>query len=350
MILLDLLTNTRYGFGDHITDSSLDLFSFVTASKFANTLVDDGLGGQEARFSCNVNLQGSGEAFDLINELAGVMRCMPIWSAGSISLKQDSPATASYLFNLSNITSDGFSYSGSSLKQRHSVVSVSYFNMDTQEIDFEVVEDANLISKLGSSIKQVKAFACTSRGQAARLGRAILFSEANETEVCTFTTSIDSGVVVRPASIIEIADPVRSGLRRGGRIASVTSTTVITVDDSTNTSLPSTNNAKLSVIMPDGSVETRDISSVSGATITVANAFSQTPNINTNWLIADDTVQPQLFRVINVEEIDEINYAITALSYVNEKYAFIEDGSSLPTRTVSILNELKDSPAALQAE
>ena len=39
MILLDLLTDTRYGFGNHITDSSLDLFSFVTASKFANTPV-----------------------------------------------------------------------------------------------------------------------------------------------------------------------------------------------------------------------------------------------------------------------------------------------------------------------
>jgi len=45
MILLDLLTDTRYGFGDHVTDSNLDLFSFVTASKYANTLVDDGLGG-----------------------------------------------------------------------------------------------------------------------------------------------------------------------------------------------------------------------------------------------------------------------------------------------------------------
>ena len=350
MILLDLLTNTRYGFGDHITDSSLDLFSFVTASKFANTLVDDGLGGQEARFSCNVNLQGSGEAFDLINELAGVMRCMPIWSAGSISLKQDSPATASYLFNLSNITSDGFTYSGSSLKQRHSVVSVSYFNMDTQDIDFEVVEDANLISKIGTSIKQVRAFACTSRGQAARLGRAILFGEANETEVCSFTTSIDSGIVVRPSAIIQIADPVRSGLRRGGKIASVTSTTVVTVDDSTNTDLPSTNNAKLSVVLPDGTVETKDISSVSGATITVSSAFSQAPNVNANWVISDDTVETQLFRVITVEEVDGINYSITALSYVNEKYAFIEDGSSLPTRTVSILNELKDAPAALLAE
>ena len=91
-------------------------------------------------------------------------------------------------------------------------------------------------------------------------------------------------------------------------------------------------------MLPDGTVETKDISSVSGATITVSSAFSQAPNVNTNWLISNDTVQSQLFRVITVEEIDGINYSITALSYVNEKYAFIEDGSSLPTRTVSILN------------
>ena len=350
MILLDLLTNSRYGFGDHITDSNLDLFSFVTASKFANTLVSDGFGGLEARFSCNVNIQGSGEAFDLINELSGVMRCMPIWTAGSISLKQDSPASASYLFNLSNVTSEGFNYSGSSLKQRHSVVSVSYFNMDTQEIDFEVVEDATAIAKFGSIIKQVKAFACTSRGQAARLGKAILFAEQNESEVVTFSTSIDSGVVVRPSAVIAIADPVRSGLRRGGKIASVTSTTVITVDNSANTDLPTANNPVLSVIMPDGTIESKNISSVSGATITVSSAFSQAPNVNANWIISNDTVESQLYRVITVEEVDGINYAITALSYVNEKYAFIEDGASLPTRTVSILNELKDPPNALQAE
>ena len=38
MVLLDLLLDTRYGFGNHITESSLDLFSFVTASKFANDI------------------------------------------------------------------------------------------------------------------------------------------------------------------------------------------------------------------------------------------------------------------------------------------------------------------------
>ena len=355
MILLDLLTTSRYGFGDHITDSSLDLFSFVNASKFANTLVDDGAGGQEARFSCNVNIQSPKEAFELINDLAGVMRCMPIWSAGTITITQDKPTDPSYLFNLSNVTSEGFSYSGSSLKTRHSVISVSYFNMDSQEVDFEVVEDATAISKIGTVVKQVKAFACTSRGQARRLGKAILFGEQNESEVVAFNTSVDSGVVVRPGAIIEIQDPVRAGVRRGGRLSAVTSTTVVTVDDTSATDLAvdasgnPVGDATLAVILPDGAFESKAISSVSGGTITVSSAFSQTPNVNANFLISNVTTQSQLFRVITVEEQDGINYAITALSYVEGKYAFIEDGEALTARTVSKLNSLTEPPSALNA-
>ena len=349
MILLDVLTNDRYGFGAHITDSSLDLFSFVAASKFANTLVDDGAGGQEARFSCNVNIQSPKEAFELINDLAGVMRCMPIWSAGSVTITQDKPTDPTYLFNLSNVGEGGFSYAGSSLKTRHSVVSVSYFNMDSQEVDFEVVEDATIKAKIGTVVKQVKAFACTSRNQARRLGRTILFAENNESEVCTFTTSIDSGVVVRPGAVIEVQDPVRAGVRKGGRLKAVTSTTVVTVDDTNATDLSIDGSPTLSLILPDGTFQSKSVSSISGGTITVSEAFSQTPNVNTVWLLQSTSVQAQLFRVITVEEQDGINYAITALSYVEGKYAFIEDGTALPTRNTSNLTELKDPPGGLAA-
>jgi len=355
MILLDLLTTERYGFGTHIADSNLDLFSFVTASKFANTLVDDGFGGQEARFSCNVNIQSSSEAFDLINELAGVMRCMPIWSTGSILLAQDSPKDSSFLFSLANISSDGFNYSGSSLKQRHSVISVSYFNMDSQEIDYEVFENTDISSKIGTVVKQVKGFGCTSRGQALRLAKAIAFSEANESELVTFTTSMEGGLMVRPGAVISINDPVRAGVRRSGRLASVTSTTVVTVDDTNatdfavNSSGNPVGDATLSLILPDGSVEEKTISSISNGTITVSSAFSQTPNVNTIWLISNVTVEPQKFRVITVEETDSVNYTITALSYINEKYAFIEDGEALQARNVSILNNLTDPPTGLTA-
>ena len=349
MCLLDLLTNTRYGLGNHVTDSNLDLFSFVAASKYANEEVDDGTGSgaKEARFSCNVNIQSPKEAFAAINDLAGVMRCMPIWSAGSVTISQDKPTTSSYLFNLANVGEAGFTYQGSSLKQRHSVVSVSYFNMDSKEVDFEVVEDATAISKLGTIVKQVKAFACTSRNQAARLGRAILFAEQNESETCTFTTSIDAGIVVRPGSVIEINDPVRAGARRGGRVVSATTTT-ITIDAEAQTTLPALNdNPTISVILSDGSVESKIISDITGAVLTVSSAFSSAPNVNAPYLISSTTLQTQLFRVIQVEEQDDINYVITALSYVEGKYAFIEDGTALPTRTISVLNAPASPPSNL---
>jgi len=349
MCLLDLLTNTRYGLGNHITDSNLDLFSFVAASKYANTLVDDGTGSgaEEARFSCNVNIQSPKEAFAAINDLAGVMRCMPIWSAGGIILSQDKETTASYLFNLANVGEGGFAYSGSSLKTRHSVVSVSYFNMDSKEVDFEVVEDSTAISKFGIITKQVKAFACTSRNQAARLGRAILFAEQHESETVTFTTSIDSGIVVRPGSVIEVNDPVRAGARRGGRVVAAT-TTAITIDAEAQTTLPSlTDNPILSVILADGTVESKTISGISGAVLSLDSALSSAPNVNAPYLISSTTLQTQLFRVIQVEEQDDINYVISALTYVEGKYAFIEDGTALPTRTISLLNQPAPPPSNL---
>ena len=359
MCLLDLLTNTRYGLGDHVTDSNLDLFSFVAASKYANELVDDGTGSgaTEARFSCNVNIQSPKEAFAAINDLAGVMRCMPIWSAGSVTISQDKPTTASYLFNLANVGQEGFTYQGSSLKQRHSVISVSYFNMDSREVDFEVVEDATAISKLGTIVKQVKAFACTSRNQAARLGRAILFAEQNESETVTFSTSIDAGVVIRPGAVIAINDPVRAGARRGGRIISAT-TTEVTIDALEQTGLPDANDdPTISVILGDGTVEVGVISNMANAVITVnsvtkadgttASTFSSAPLANSPYLISSTTLQTQLFRVIQIEEQDDINYVITALSYVPGKYNFIENGDALPTRTISILNQPASPPSAL---
>ena len=348
MILLDLLTTERYGFGTHITDSNLDLFSFVAASRYANELVSDGFAGQEARFSCNVNLQGSMEAYTLINELAGVMRCFPIWSEGSVTITQDKPTDPSYLFSLANVGESGFSYSGSSLKQRHTVISVSYFNMDSREIDYEVVEDTAAQAKLGIVKKDVKAFACTSRGQAQRLGKAILFSEQNESEVISFTTSIDAGAIVRPGSVISVNDPVRGGERRSGRINAAT-TTQITVDNTQDLNTFTGSNKKCSVILPNGTVETKNVTGIVGSVITLDSALSATPNVNAIWLLQSSTLEAQTFRVITVEEQDGINYAITALTYIDGKYDNIESGISLPARSISLLNEPKSPPSNLQA-
>jgi hypothetical protein len=352
MILLDLLTNTRYGLGNHIIDSNLDLFSFVTASKFSNTLVSDGFGGQEARFACNINIQTSVEAFDVIRTLSGIMRCIPIWSEGALLLTQDSPKDPSYLFTLANVGPEGFSYTGSSLKTRSTVIAVSYFNMETRDLDYEEVEaEAAYKNKYGLHVKRVKALGCTSRGQARRFAKAMLFAEQRETEAVNFSVSMESGIVVRPGAIISIADPARSGVRRGGRIASAT-TTQITVDDSSATDLSAENNPKLSVIMPNGTVETKNVTEISGKVISIdsSSPFSATPNANSVWLLENDTVSAQSFRVMSVEENDGVRYGVSALAYVDEKYAFIEDGETITPQQISVLNLLKPPPTGLSAD
>jgi len=346
-ILYDLLTTSK-GFGDHIAESSLDVFSFFSASQYASEQVDDGEGGTEARFSCNVVLNSQRAAYDTINNLASVMRAMPFYSAGAINVSCDKPTDASYIYNLSNVSEAGFSYSSASKDTKFTVVNVSYFDNETQQVDYETVEDTALQAKYGIVTKNLNGFACTSRGQAARLGRWFLYTQNNEAETVTFTASLESGTIVRVGTVINIADPMRAGVRRGGRIKTGVSTTQIIVDDQNNTDLATTGSATLSVILSDGSLETKTISSVSGATITVDSAFSSVPQANSVWVIENTSVELQTFRVVSVTEQELLNYQIVAVVHDPNKYAFVEDGTALPARTITTLTALKDSPSSLQ--
>ena len=346
-VLYDLLTTSK-GFGDQIDTANIDVFSFYSASVYASTLVDDGFGGTEPRFSCNVVIQNQKQAYNLINELCSCMRVMPFYSAGTISLGQDRPTDPSYLFNLSNVTEAGFTYTNSSLRTKHTVINVAYFDMETRTIEYETVEDTALQTKYGVVVKNLKAIAVTSRGQAARLGKWFLYTQNNEGEVVNFTTTLEAGVLVRPGQVIQIADPLRAGVRRGGRIKTGVSTTQIVVDDANNTDLVATNSATLSVILRDGTLETRSISSISGTTITVSSAFSSVPQTNSVWVIENTSVQLQTFRVIGITEVDGLAYQVTAVAFNSSKYNFVEDGTPLTTRSITTLTAIKPPPSNLQ--
>ena len=349
-VLYDLLTTSK-GFGDHIDTTQLDVFSFYSASVYCSEQIDDmtGTGNTEARFSTNVVLNTQRDAYSLINDLCSVMRVMPFYSAGVINISQDREGVdPSYIYNLSNVTAEGFSYSNPSKSTKATVVNVSYFDNETQSIDYETVEDIALQAKYGVVVRNLKGFATTSRGQAARLGKWFLYTQSNEAEICSFKTSIESGTIVRVGTIISVQDPMRAGVRRGGRIKTGVSTTQIVVDDSNNTDLVTTDSATLSVILSDGTLETKTISSISGTTITVSSAFSSVPQANSVWVIENTSLSLQTFRVFSVKEVNQLEYEIQAVAHNSSKYANVEDGSTLQTKTFSNLSALKPSPSNLQ--
>mgnify|MGYP006274710403 CR=1 FL=1 len=345
--LFDLLTSTRYGFGDHISSAQLDKWAFYTASVYSNQLVFDGYGSTEPRFSCNVNIQTQEDAYKLINDMCSVFRVMPYWSTGSLTISQDKPGDPAYLFTLANVSEEGFNYQGSSQKTRATVAVVKYFDLELRDEAYEVVEDQAAIARYGVITKEITAFACTSRGQARRLGEWLLYSEGYETEVVNFIASIDAGVVVRPGQIIEISDPVRAGMRRGGRIVSATTTTV-TVDDTTQTDLSAGASPTLSVVLPDGTVETRAVVLRNGAVLTVSPAYSAAPNPNSVWIYQTSDVQTSTWRVLTVQEQDGAQYAISALAHNASKYDYIERDVPLQQRDVTNLNAPPNAPSNLR--
>ena len=264
-----------------------------------------------------------------------------------MTIKQDSPKDSSYLFTLGNVLPPGFTYQNTSQRTRPTVVVAKYMDLELRDINYEQVIDTANQARYGSVIKNIDAFACTSRGQANRLAKWLLYMENVEREVVTFSTSIDAGVIVRPGQIIEIADPVRSGERRGGRISAAT-TTAITVDDVTG--LTFSVGSTLSVILSDGSVENKPVSGIAGSVITVSQAFSSAPNVNSVWIYQTTDILTSTWRVLTVTEENRTNHIITASEYNSGKYNHIESGIALTTRDVTNLDVPPPAPTGITAE
>jgi predicted phage tail protein len=340
--LWDLLTSTRYG--PSIPEASLDRYDFFAISQYCNELVSNGFGGQEPRFQVNLLINTREEVYNVIQQFVSIFRGIAYYGAGSLVIMADKPSDPQYLLGPANVIDGNFSYSGSSQKSRHTTATVAYQTYDgLGEVEFEYVEDADAITKFGVINKDIKAFGCYSRGQAHRLGKWALLMEQNLSETVTFAVSIDSGIVLRPGVVISIADPVKSGSRRSGRISAATTTTV-TVDSSIGLPTTTANAPTISVLLPTGLVETRTISSIAGSVFTVSVAFSEAPNAQSVFLIETNDIQANLFRVISVAEGEGGVFSCTALQYNESLYAAIESDLNLVLRDISNLSAIPDPP------
>lgn len=354
-ILYDVLTNPRYGCGKFISESQIDKWSFYAIAQYCDELVPTGNGGFEPRFVCNAYIQSQEDAYDVLNSLASTFRGMLYWSAGTIFATQDRPKAATRLFTEANViqevdddgrvTTPPFTYSGTSQKARHTVALVSWSDpTDFYRAKVEYVEDRVGIRRYGYRETQITAFGCTSRTQARRVGEWLLFTDNYETETITFTVGSE-GLLVRPGEIIRVADPLRFGSRRGGRIIAVDGLN-ITLDSPVAISAANS----YALFMVDAATQTEIIAPLVPATgvfTTVAvTSLSATPTVGSVWLIGGTDVQPQLFQVVQIVEKERWKYEITASPYNPTKYDFVEKDKPFTPLRITQLPNLLVKPAA----
>ena len=384
-ILYDLCTDERYGLGKWLSANQMDKWSLYEIAKYCDAVdssgnfagVEDGWGNKEARFACNMYLQGREEAFKVLNDISSVFMGMLYWQKGQVSAVQDAPKDPVMNFANSNVIDGKFTYEGTSRKQRHNVAHVTWNNPeDFYRQNVEYVEDATGIQNNNNQIfsTDVVAVGCTSQGQARRVGKWILYTERYETETVTFSTGME-GAAIRPGDIIKIADSHKAGVRYGGRIASGSTTTTIKLDAATSVTAGKT--YKLSLINTEEAcvqsgvkqaettqetclnahidnewkpyvwVETKDVVTI-GTTesiteVTVTSAFANTPTANYMWILEEiGTVEAQDFRVLMTRESGPNIVEVSALKYHEAKYGYIEENIAFSSKSTSSLPNPSD--------
>ncbi|CAI3151815.1 phage tail protein [Acinetobacter baumannii] len=241
-------------------------------------------------------------------------------------------------------------------KDRHSVAVVTWNdpNDDYKQVP-EVVEDPELIERHGIRKTEVMAFGCTSRGQAARYGRWLLFSEHQQSETITFNVGIDAALLL-PGDLIYVQDRDRAGKRFGGRLLDCTAKQAV-LDDLVD--FGEFTDLTLVIRLEDGSLAEREIASHTKKTVTVsghtkevtvvewAEALTVMPVKYALWIIKAAELQPVIARVVNVAQGEEKGtYNITAVPHNPNKYQSIENDLMLDVPPTSILNSRNQEPPA----
>lgn len=219
----DLVTNNRYGLGKYIDASLTDKWTLYEIAQYCDQLVADGLGGLEPRFKCNLYISSKEEAYKVLNDMASIFRAIVYYSAGKITVSQDSLKEPIYLFNNSNVIDGSFNYSDASKKSRKTVATVRYNDENNNfKPAIEYIEDKTAILKYGIRETSITAFGCTSKNQARRAGKWLLITQNTETELVDFKVGLE-GNYVRPGDVILIYDQYRKNQVYAGRTVELTS-------------------------------------------------------------------------------------------------------------------------------
>jgi predicted phage tail protein len=333
----DIVTNDRYGLGELINEDMVDKWALYSIAQYCDEMVDDGFGGIEPRFTCNLYLQTREQAYQVIMNIASIFRAMTYWAASTIFLSQDAPKSATQLFTAANVIDGTFNYSGSSGRVRHTVALITWNDpQDNYQPRVEYVSDADGINRYGIIQTNLVAIGCTSRGQAARMGRWLLYSEQYETETISFKAGLDS-VFLQPGDVIKTQDANRAGMRMGGRLTAATVSS-LTLDNPVT--IVDGKTYEVMVKMPDGSIQTRGITNAPGLTsvITMDSDLPESPMQYAMWVISVSDLTPESWRIISMAEVEKTQVEITALSYREDKYLAVEEGLMLEPLPTSIIN------------
>ncbi|HHX6142577.1 TPA: host specificity protein J [Escherichia coli] len=341
-IFYDLVVSDRFGLGNRLTAANIDKWTLYQVAQYCDQPVPDGKGGSgtEPRYTCNVYVQERNDAYTVLRDFAAIFRGMTYWGGDQIVALADMPRDVDYSYTRANVVNGRFTYSGSTTKTRYTTALVSWSDPGNAYADaMEPVFEQDLVARFGTNQLEMTAIGCTRQSEANRKGRWGILTN-NKDRIVSFDVGLD-GKIPQPGYIIAVADELLSGKVMGGRISAVNGR-VITLDRDSAAAPGS----RLMVNLPSGASQSRTIQSVNGRAVTVTTAYSETPAVESVWIVESEELYAQQYRVISVTDNNDGTYSITGALHDPDKYARIDTGAIIDQRPISVIPPGNQSPPA----
>lgn len=341
-IFYDLVVSDRFGLGNRLTAANIDKWTLYQVAQYCDQPVPDGKGGSgtEPRYTCNVYVQERNDAYTVLRDFAAIFRGMTYWGGDQIVALADMPRDVDYSYTRANVVDGRFTYSGSTTKTRYTTALVSWSDPGNAYADaMEPVFEQDLVARFGTNQLEMTAIGCTRQSEANRKGRWGILTN-NKDRLVSFDVGLD-GKIPQPGYIIAVADELLSGKVMGGRISAVNGR-VITLDRESAAAPGS----RLMVNLPSGASQSRTIQSVNGRVVTVTTAYSETPAVESVWIVESEELYAQQYRVISVTDNNDGTYSISGALHDPDKYARIDTGAIIDQRPISVIPPGNQSPPA----
>ena len=316
-VFYDVLTQPRFStLARRLNVADIDKWSLYQIGKYCDEPVDDGFGGKEPRFVCNAYITDLMQAGEFLNNLASVFTGLPVWNGQQVSVVMDADADPVAQYTNANVKDGLFNYAGAALKSIHTAVHVQYIDKyDGYRAKTEYVADNEAIARYGLNIKQITAFGCDSRGQAARFGAWTLQTELRQQNAVTFEIGRE-GLKHLPYDIVQIMDNQYAGAELSGRVAAI-SGNVLTLDRPVSDAV-----GALVFYSEGGSLKSAKVTAAAGNKVTLERAVPL--QAGDTWVLSGK-VKPRLYRAIGIKEnTDAGTYTVTALLHDPKKYAAVD--------------------------
>ena len=349
-VVLDLLTNPRYGAGQRtfttnaplnqqvfqpgIRFDDIDKASFYKAQKYC----------EDHDITFDATVAGDADTIELLRSVTSTFQGQLIYQGGYVSVVIDDQVKDTnqhFLFTDANViqgseggeAEPGFIYEGTGKRARTTAIQVSYIDKTNFYKEAKVlVEDRDAMQKYGYNLNKIRALGCTDREQAKRMGRYTLATNLRSTETVTFKVGPE-GALLLPGDVCLIGDPLKTRIEAGGRIASAT-TSSVTVDRDLTSGVNYTDGGwYLYTYTTGGLAERSKVQSITGRTVNVTG-LNQAPSSNMLWILVDEgptNNTENRFNRYKVQKITENNdgtYSIIGIKYDHAKYDFVNKGEA----------------------